>query len=67
MLNYREETEVFNSIPIQEVASWIGLKLPRTGSSLCPFPDHQEKTHLLRLKNLAFGGVAIAVIDTVER
>ena len=43
MINYREQTEELNQIPIHAVGSLLGLNLPRQGSTNCPFKDHEDK------------------------
>lgn len=43
MIDYRRETEELNQIPIQTVGMLLGLTLPRSGSTNCPFKDHEDK------------------------
>jgi len=40
----RDETERLNNIPVWEVGAWLGLGLPKFGSTRCPFPDHEDKS-----------------------
>ncbi|OWX99272.1 hypothetical protein B6V75_18300 [Thioclava sp. F1Mire-8] len=41
-MDLRDQTRHLNSISVQEVASYLGVDLPKKGSSHCPFPDHDD-------------------------
>ena len=41
--NYRHQTKELNRVEIHEVAKLFGKSLPETGSTHCPFPDHEDK------------------------
>ncbi|MCG8004358.1 MAG: CHC2 zinc finger domain-containing protein [Candidatus Thiodiazotropha lotti] len=42
MIDYKRQTEELNNIPVSTVGTWLGLNLPRQGSTNCPFPDHDD-------------------------
>lgn len=39
-MGFKESTDALNNIHIQQVAEWLGVRLPRTGSMHCPVPKH---------------------------
>lgn len=49
-MNMREQTAELNKIPIQVVGNYLGLELPSTGSTNCPFPDHADKSPSFEIK-----------------
>lgn len=49
-MNFKESTDTLNKIPIQQVAGWLGVTLPRRGSTRCPFPDHEDKNPSFEVK-----------------
>ena len=42
-MQYKKETEELNKVPIQTVASLLGLSLPLAKSVSCPLPGHDDK------------------------
>ncbi len=46
----KETTETLNKTPIQQVAGWLGVTLPKRGSTHCPFPDHEDKNPSFEVK-----------------
>lgn len=53
-MDYKEQTIELNKIPINEVAGYLGIKLRKVGSALCPFPDHNERNASFEIKK---GGI----------
>ena len=49
-MDSREETNTLNHIPIQTVASWLGLQLPLRGMVRCPFDDHDDRNPSFEVK-----------------
>ncbi len=49
-MNFKESTDTLNKIPIQQVAGWLGVTLPKEGSTRCPFPDHEDKNPSFEIK-----------------
>lgn len=49
-MNFRRQTEEFNRIPIQTVASLLGVTLPQAGTARCPFPDHDDRNPSFEIK-----------------
>lgn len=47
----RKNTGTLNQIPIQRVAAWLGLTLPKKGSIRCLFPDHEDKKPSFEIKS----------------
>ena len=50
-MHYKKETEELNKIPIQTVASWLGLNLPLAKSVSCPLPDHEDTNPSFQVQN----------------
>jgi DNA primase len=49
-MDLRKTTDALNKIPIQQVAGWLGVALPKKGSARCPFPDHEDKNPSFEIK-----------------
>jgi len=49
-LDIKEQTAQLNKIPIQQVGYYLGLELPLTGSTNCPFPNHIDKSPSFEIK-----------------
>lgn len=37
-----EKTKILNQISIAEVARYLGVTVPKQGSTTCPLPDHED-------------------------
>lgn len=46
----RLETQKLNQIPIQTIGTWVGVSLPKYGSTRCPFPDHEDNRPSFEIK-----------------
>ncbi|MFT8783984.1 toprim domain-containing protein [Acetobacter syzygii] len=40
----RDDTEALNSLTVRAVGDMLGLKLPTSGTTRCPLPDHEDRT-----------------------
>jgi len=49
-MSFKESTDTLNKIPIQQIAGWLGVTLPKRGSTHCPFPDHEDKNPSFEVK-----------------
>ena len=49
-MGFKESTDTLNKIPIQQIAGWLGVSLPKKGSTNCPFPDHEDKKPSFEIK-----------------
>jgi len=49
-MDFRKNTDTLNKIPIQEIAAWLGIILPKKGSTRCPFPDHEDQNPSFEIK-----------------
>lgn len=50
-MDYKRQTEELNKIPIRTVGLWLGLELPKQGSTNCPFPDHDDKNPSFEIRS----------------
>ena len=42
-MDFKRQTDELNRIPVHTVGAMLGIKLPVSGGSRCPFPDHADK------------------------
>ncbi|MDE2759593.1 MAG: CHC2 zinc finger domain-containing protein [Paracoccaceae bacterium] len=49
-MDMKEQTAQLNKIPIQQVGYYLGLEIPLTGSTNCPFPNHIDKSPSFEIK-----------------
>lgn len=49
-VSLRDTTAQLNEIPLHRVALWMGMSLPKFGTTLCPFPDHRERKPSFEIK-----------------
>ncbi len=49
-MDFRKSTDTLNKIPIQDIAAWLGVTLPKKGSARCPFPDHKDQNPSFEIK-----------------
>lgn len=49
-MDFRQSTDNLNKILIQDIAAWLGINLPKKGSTNCPFPDHEDKNPSFEIK-----------------
>jgi len=50
-MNFKESTDALNKTAIQQVAGWLGVTLPKIGSTRCPFSDHDDKNPSFEIKS----------------
>lgn len=50
-MDFKKSTDTLNKIPIQDIAAWLGVILPKTGNAHCPFPDHEDQTPSFEIKS----------------
>ena len=50
-MDFKSKTDTLNKIPIQQVAGWLGVTLPKKGCARCPFPDHDDNNPSFEIKS----------------